>query len=157
MVVVGIDIIVIVEEIVIIEGSLEVKLPTIWTDEKQRWEESEKRREEKRRRKKIKKRKSQKIEDGRARKGRKVAKSCVFPMVCGSAGSKSRGSLKRRVRSQLAKREMKNRTPLWREAHFRIKMHKTPQPRSTFRSCDVEKVHAVVAGSTFRSQKCKKK
>ena len=31
------------------EGSLEVKLPTIWTDEQQRWEESEKRREEKRR------------------------------------------------------------------------------------------------------------
>jgi hypothetical protein len=26
--------------------SLEVKLPTIWTDEKQRWEESAKRREE---------------------------------------------------------------------------------------------------------------
>ena len=25
----------------LIEGSLEVKLPTIWTDEKQRWEESE--------------------------------------------------------------------------------------------------------------------
>jgi hypothetical protein len=38
------------------EGSLEVKLPTIWTDEKQRWEESEKRREEEReslRRKKV--------------------------------------------------------------------------------------------------------
>jgi hypothetical protein len=33
--------------ILIIEGSLEVKLPTIWTDEKQRWEEAEKRREEK--------------------------------------------------------------------------------------------------------------
>jgi len=32
-----------------VEGSLEVKLPTIWTNEKQRWEESEKRREEKRR------------------------------------------------------------------------------------------------------------
>jgi hypothetical protein len=31
----------------IIEGSLEVKLPTIWTNQKQRWEESEKRREEK--------------------------------------------------------------------------------------------------------------
>jgi hypothetical protein len=30
-----------------IEGSLEVKFPTIWTDEKQRWEESGKRREEK--------------------------------------------------------------------------------------------------------------
>ena len=26
--------------------SLEIKLPTIWTDEKQRWEESEKRRRE---------------------------------------------------------------------------------------------------------------
>jgi hypothetical protein len=29
----------------IIEGSLEVKLPTIWTDEKQRREESERREE----------------------------------------------------------------------------------------------------------------
>jgi hypothetical protein len=28
-----------------VEGSLEVKLPTIWTDEKQRWEESERREE----------------------------------------------------------------------------------------------------------------
>jgi hypothetical protein len=27
------------------EGSLEVKLPTIWTDEKQRWEEPERREE----------------------------------------------------------------------------------------------------------------
>ena len=44
----------------IFEGSLEVKLPTIWTNEKQRWEESEKRREEER---KSEKRKSQKKED----------------------------------------------------------------------------------------------
>jgi hypothetical protein len=42
-------------EAVIVEGSLQVKLPTIWTDEKQRWESTvgrvkeEKRREEKRR------------------------------------------------------------------------------------------------------------
>jgi len=55
------------------EGSLEVKLPTIWTDEKRRWEESEKRREEERR---SKREKSQKIEDGGARQGRKVAKHC---------------------------------------------------------------------------------
>ena len=34
---------------IIVEGSLEVKLPTIWTDEKQRWEESETRSDEKRR------------------------------------------------------------------------------------------------------------
>ena len=32
-----------------IEGSLEVKLPTIWTVEKQRWEESEEKRSEERR------------------------------------------------------------------------------------------------------------
>ena len=62
------------------------------------------------------------------------------------------GSLKRRVRSQLARGEMKNCTPLWREAHFQVKMYKTPQPRSTFGSWDVEKVHAVVARSIFRSQ-----
>ena len=43
-------------------------------------------------------------------------------------------------------------TPLWREAHFQVKMHKTPQRRTTFGSCDVEKVHAVVARSTFPSQ-----
>ena len=43
-------------------------------------------------------------------------------------------------------------TPLWREAHFQVKMYKTPQLRTTFGSCDVEKVHAVVARSTFWSQ-----
>ena len=43
-------------------------------------------------------------------------------------------------------------TPFWREAHFEVKMNKTPQSRSTFGSCDVEKVHAVLARSTFRSQ-----
>ena len=62
------------------------------------------------------------------------------------------GSLKRRVRSQLARWEMKNCTPLWREAHFQVKMYKTPQLRTTFGSRDVEKVHAVVARSTFPSQ-----
>ena len=43
-------------------------------------------------------------------------------------------------------------TPLWREAHLEVKMLKTPGVRTTFGSCDVEKVHAVVARSTFRSQ-----
>ena len=43
-------------------------------------------------------------------------------------------------------------TPLWREAHFQVKMYKTHQCRTTFGSCDVEKVHAVVARSTFASQ-----
>ena len=48
--------------------------------------------EEKRRRKKIKKEKvsDQKKENPGARTGRKVAKHFVFPMICGSGGSKSR-------------------------------------------------------------------
>ena len=33
---------------------------------------------------------SQKREDAGARKGRKVAEHCVFPVFCGSGGSKSR-------------------------------------------------------------------
>ena len=43
-------------------------------------------------------------------------------------------------------------TPLWREAHFEVKMYKTHHARATFGSSDVEKVHAVVARSTFRIQ-----
>ena len=62
------------------------------------------------------------------------------------------GSLKRRVRTQLARWEMKKCTLLWREAHFQVKMYKTHQCRTTFGSWDVEKVHAVVARSTFPSQ-----
>ena len=47
---------------------------------------------------------------------------------------------------------MKNCTPLWREAHLEENKLKTPGVRTTFRSCDVEKVHAVVVRSTFPSQ-----
>jgi len=43
-------------------------------------------------------------------------------------------------------------TPLWREAHFQVKMYKTLGVRTTFGGSDVEKVHAVVARSTLRSQ-----
>ena len=46
--------------------------------------------------------------------------------------------------------------PLWREARFQVKMCKTHHVRTTFGSSDVEKVHTVVARSTFRSQKWKK-
>ena len=62
----------------IIEGSLEVKLPTIWRDQKAVSRE------------KSQKRKDQKKEDAGARKGRKVAKNCVFSWFCGSGGLKSR-------------------------------------------------------------------
>ena len=43
-------------------------------------------------------------------------------------------------------------TPLWREAHFEVKSVKNWRSRSTFGSWDVEKVHSVVARSTFWSQ-----
>ena len=76
-------------------------------------------REEKRRRK----RKSQKKEDPGARKGRKAAKHCVVPMICGSGGSKSR----------LAKAAGAG-------------------PAGQMRD---EKLHAVVARSTFPSQNVK--
>ena len=75
--------------------------------------------EEKRRRKKIKKKTSPKKEDPGARKGRKVAKHCDFPMI----GSKSR----------LAKAA-------------------GAEPAGQMRDMRDEKLHAVVARSTFPSQ-----
>ena len=124
---------------IIIEGSLEVKLPTIWTDEKQSREEAE-------RRERVRRKKMQVRE--------KVGKSRNTVFFCGFVAPEGWkvGSLKRRVRSQLARWEMKKCTPLWREAHFEVKMYKAHQLRTTFGSWDVEKVHAVVARSTFWSQ-----
>ena len=125
-----------------IEGSLEVKLPTIWTDEKQSRAEAE-------RRERVRRKKMQMCE--------KVGKSrnTVFFKWFGALEGRKVGSLKQRVRSHLGRWEMKSCTPLWREAHFQVKMYKTPQRRTTFGSWDVEKVHAVVARSTFRSQNVK--
>ena len=80
------------------------------------------------------------------------SRNTVFFQWFGAPEGRKVGSLKRRVRSQLARWEMKNCTPLWREAHFQVKMYKTHQVRTTFGSSDVEKVHAVVARSTFPSQ-----
>ena len=163
---------------------------------------------------KDQKRKSKRTEDTDARKGRKVAKHCVFPMICGSGGSKSRlakaagaepagqrrdeklhavvarstfpsenvqntpfsdhfwkwrrrKSARRCGAKHISKSKCtkhlsvgpllevemsKKYTPLWREAHFQVKMYKTPQLRTTFGGCDVKKVHTVVARSTFPSQ-----
>ena len=145
----------------LVEGSLEVKLPTIWTDEKQSRAEAERRERLEERR--SEKRKSQKKEDADARKGRKVAKHCVFPMICGSGGSKSRlakaagaepsgqtrdeklhtivarstcpsqNVQKHTMLGPLLEVEMSKKcTPLWREAHFEVKMYKTHHVRATF-------------------------
>ena len=127
------------------------------------------------------KRKSKKKEDAGARKGRKVTIHCVFPMICGSGGSKSRlakaaGAEKlhavvarstfpspnvqstpfsdhfrklrcgKSVRRCGAKHISKSKwtkhtilaemskkwTPLWREAHFQVKMYKAHHSQTTY-------------------------
>jgi len=60
---------------ILIEGSLEVKLPTIWTDGTAKVGRV---REEKSRERRSEKSKSQKKEDVGARKERKVANQCFF-------------------------------------------------------------------------------
>ena len=66
--------------------------------------------------------------------------------------SRKVGLLKRRARRKVLSRGIKNCTPLWRKAHFEVKMYKTPHAQSTFWSSDVEKLHATVAKSAFWSQ-----
>ena len=120
-----------------------------WKAEQGRGREKRKIRRKKSRRERVRRKKMQMRE--------KVGKSrstLFFQWFVALQGRKV-GSLKRRVRSQLARGEMKNCTPLWREAHFQVKMYKAPGDRSTFANWDVEKVHAVVARSTFWSQNVK--
>ena len=87
-----------------------------------RWKAEQGRGREKRkiRREKIRRDRVRKKEDADARKGRKVAKHCVFPMICGSGGSKSR-------------------------------LAKAAGAEPAGQMSD-EKLHAVVARSTFWSQ-----
>ena len=78
---------------------------------------------------------------------RKSARRCGTKHISRSKVSKTGG-----LRPLLEVAMSKKCTPLWREAHFEVKMYKTLGVRTTFGSCDVEKVHAVVVRSTFRSQ-----
>ena len=141
----------------------------------------EKRREEERI---SKQRKSQKKEDPGARKGSKVAKHCVFPMICGSGGSKSRlakaagaepaGQMRdEKLHAIVARSTFRSQTAqnTWVSEHFwQLRCRKslcrcgakqispskcTKHTKTTFGSWDVEKVHAVVTRSTFRSQHVK--
>ena len=174
-----------------------------WKAEQGRVRETRQFRREKIRRKKM-----------QMRETRKVAIHCVFPMICGSGGSKSRlakaagaeasGQMRDEkvhavvARSTFGSEKVQNTpapdhfwklrcrksarrcgakhiskskvlktdglgpllevamskkcTPLWREAHFQVKSVKNWRSRTTFGSWDVEKVHAVVARSTFPSE-----
>ena len=53
----------------------------------------------------------------------KSRNSVFFQCVVAPEGRKV-GSLKRRARSHLARWDMKNCSPLWREAHLRVKCRK---------------------------------
>ena len=78
---------------------------------------------------------------------RKSARRCGTKHI-----SKSKCTKHTRSGPRLEVEMSKKCTPLWREANCEVKMHKTHQVQTTFGSLDVEKVHAVVARSTFRSQ-----
>ena len=69
--------------------------------------------------------------------------------------SKSKCTKRVGFRALLEVEMSKQCTPLWREAHFQVKMYKTYHARCAFGSWDVEKVHAVVAWSTFWSKNVK--
>ena len=97
-----------------------------WKAEQGRGREKRKIRKKKSRRERVRRKKMQMRE--------KVGKSrntVFFKWFVAPEGRKV-GSLKRRVRSQLARWEMKNCTPLWREAHLQAKMYKTHQLRTYF-------------------------
>ena len=200
--------------LIIVEGSLEVKLPTIWTDEKP---EVGRVRQEKRRSEKIREEEGEKKEDAGARKGRKVAIHCVFSndlwlrrvekqarysggcgaswpderwksarcvarstfpsqivqntpgsehfrelrcrksaRRCGAKNiSKSNCTKHTRIGALLDVEMWKKCTPLWCEAHFKVKSIKKWWFQIIFGSGDVEKVHAVVVRSRFRSHNVK--
>ena len=140
----------------IIEGSLEVSLPTICRVEKQsrgvRSAELKSR---------VKKSGQQKEDQHPCRVTRKklhvreklaTPRIAVFFQWFVVADVRKVASLKRRVQRYLFSRQVKNGTPLWREAHFQVKMHKTPQSRTHFGSSDVQTWHAAVARSTFASK-----
>ena len=134
--------------VVIVEGSLNSKLPTIWTVEKQsRVVKSAERRcnSAKVIRKKIHPR--QMLEKSR---------NAMFFQWFVCRVSRKVGPLKRRVRRSVLRGEIKNCTPLWRNTHFEVKMLKNWRHRTTFWSSDVEKLQAAVAKHTFWSENVKK-
>ena len=139
----------------------------------------EKRRVEERR---SEKRKSQKKEDADARKGRKVAKHCLFPMIWGSGGSKSRLAKAAGAEPAGQMRDEKLHAVVARSQFRSEKIQSTSAPdhfwklrcRKSARHCGAKHVskskctkhtsfepllevemHAAVARSTFRSQNVK--
>ena len=104
-----------------------------WKAEQGRGREKRKSRRKKSRRERVRRKKMQMRE--------KVGKSrniVFFQWFVAPEGRKV-GSLKRRVRSHLARREIKNCTLLWRGAHFQVKMYKAHHGRTTFGAKHISK------------------
>ena len=117
-------------------------------------------------RSRVRRKWSHQKEDTHARNVRNVANRCVFSMIRGSGGSKSRlaKAAGENVRNTacsvclghfLQFRCGKNCTPLWREARFQVKMYNKRNSRTTFSSLHVEKLHAAVARRALPSQNVK--
>ena len=133
-----------------IEGSLEVKsnFRQYGQVEKQRWEESEKweKKKEDQRRERVRGKKMQVRE-----KGRKVAKHCVFPMICGTGGFKSRLAKAAGAKPSGQMRDEKLHTVVARSTF--PSQNGTSTPTSDhFWKLRCQKVHTAVAWSTFPSQ-----
>ena len=79
-------------------------------------------------------------------KGRKSARRCGAKHI-----SKSKCTKHTMVGALLEVEMSKKCRPLWREARFEVRMHKTHHSRTTFGSWDVEKVYAVVARSIYKT------
>ena len=117
------------------------------SDNMDRWKAEQGRGREKR---KIRRKKSKKKEDADARKGRKVAKHCVFPMICGSGGSKSRLAKAAGAEPAGERRDEKLHAVVARSTFASQNVQNTRGARSTFGTWDVEKVHAVWREAHFQ-------
>ena len=132
----------------LVEGSLEVKLPPICRDRKA---EVGRVREEKSKSETIRDGESQNREDAGARKGRKVAIHCVVPMIWGSGGSKSNLATAAGAEPAGQMRDEKLHAVVARSTFPSQNVQNTSR-LDHFWKLRCGKVHAVVARNTFPSQ-----
>ena len=79
----------------------------------------------------------------------------LHAVVARSRISKWKGAKHLRIGPLLEVEMSEKCTALWREAHLEVNMLEAHQSRSTFGNSNAQKVHGVVARSTFRSQNVK--
>ena len=124
------------------------------SDNMDRWKAEQGRGREKRkiRRKKSRRERVMKKEDADARKGREVAKHCVFPMICGSGGSKSRLAKAAGAEPAGQMRDEKLHAVVALSRFWSQNVQNTPVSDHFWKLRCRKSAHAVVARSTFPSQ-----